>query len=70
MLMQVLFVCLPAMMPMAPLEALVYIQPFLNVICSEETSGPITGVALSAVHKFLLLGVIRTSSELASPLTH
>lgn len=31
-------------------------EPFLNVIRSEETSGPITGIALSAVLKFIDYG--------------
>lgn len=35
------------------LDILVYLKPFLSVIRSEETSGPITGVALSSIDKFL-----------------
>lgn len=35
-----------------------YLQPFLDVIRSDETGAPITGVALSAVHKILTLDVI------------
>ncbi|GFY82966.1 sec7 domain-containing protein [Actinidia rufa] len=35
-----------------------YLQPFLDVIKSEETSAPITGVALSAVHKILTLDIL------------
>jgi brefeldin A-resistance guanine nucleotide exchange factor 1 len=35
-----------------------YLQPFLDVIQSEETGAPITGVALSSVHKILTLDVI------------
>lgn len=34
-------------------DPLTYVEPFLDVIRSDETSGPITGVALSSVHKFL-----------------
>jgi brefeldin A-resistance guanine nucleotide exchange factor 1 len=34
-------------------DPITYLKPFLNVIRSEETSGPITGVALSSVDKFL-----------------
>ena len=35
-----------------------YLRPFLNVIVSEWTSGPVTGVALASVNKFLLYGFI------------
>ncbi|XP_010528362.1 PREDICTED: ARF guanine-nucleotide exchange factor GNL1-like [Tarenaya hassleriana] len=35
-----------------------YIQPFLDVIKSDETGAPITGVALSSVHKILTLDVL------------
>jgi hypothetical protein len=40
-------------------DILEYLQPFLDIILSEETSGPITGVALSAVNKFIKYGFIR-----------
>ncbi|KAL3693188.1 hypothetical protein R1sor_006839 [Riccia sorocarpa] len=36
----------------------VYLSPFLDVIRSDETGAPITGVALSAVYKILTLEVI------------
>ncbi|XP_057441916.1 ARF guanine-nucleotide exchange factor GNOM-like [Lotus japonicus] len=35
-----------------------YLQPFLDVIQSDETGAPITGVALSSVYKILTLDVI------------
>ena len=35
---------------MPPLE---YLSPFLDVIKSPETSGPITAVALTSMHRFL-----------------
>nr|XP_043608603.1 ARF guanine-nucleotide exchange factor GNOM-like [Erigeron canadensis] len=35
-----------------------YLQPFLDVIQSDETSAPITGVALSSIYKFLTLEVL------------
>ncbi|XP_028792657.1 ARF guanine-nucleotide exchange factor GNOM-like [Neltuma alba] len=35
-----------------------YLQPFLDVIRSDETGAPITGVALSSVYKILTLDVI------------
>eukprot|EP00048_Salpingoeca_helianthica_P023468 m.24517 g.24517 ORF g.24517 m.24517 type:complete len:1480 (+) comp8714_c0_seq1:128-4567(+) len=38
------------------------LMPFLSVIRSEITTGPITGVALSAVHKFLSYGLITPES--------
>ncbi|XP_059624174.1 ARF guanine-nucleotide exchange factor GNOM-like [Cornus florida] len=36
----------------------VYLQPFLDVIRSDETGAPITGVALSSVYKILALDVL------------
>ena len=39
-----------------------YFEPFLDVIRSEHTSGPITGVALSSINKFLLYGFLSTES--------
>ncbi|XP_052198905.1 ARF guanine-nucleotide exchange factor GNOM-like [Diospyros lotus] len=36
----------------------VYLQPFLDVVRSEETGAPITGVALSSVYKILTLDVL------------
>ena len=35
-----------------------YTGPFLEVIRSEDTSGPVTELALSAVFKFLSYGLI------------
>jgi hypothetical protein len=40
------------------------LKPFLNIIRSEETSGPITGVALTSVYKFLRVGLLSNSSFL------
>ena len=40
------------------INPVVYLQPFLDVIQSDETSAPITGVALSSIYKFLILEVI------------
>lgn len=39
-------------------EPLDYLTPFLQVIKSPETSGPITGIALTSVHKFLTENII------------
>ncbi|KAL3813403.1 hypothetical protein ACJIZ3_014671 [Penstemon smallii] len=40
------------------IDPVMYIQPFLNVIKSDETGAPITGVALSAVYKILNLEIL------------
>ncbi len=40
---------------MDPLE---YLTPFLETVKSPETSGPITLVALSALHKIIARGVL------------
>ncbi|XP_004307475.1 PREDICTED: ARF guanine-nucleotide exchange factor GNOM-like [Fragaria vesca subsp. vesca] len=40
----------------------VYLQPFLDVIRSDETGAPITGVALSSVYNILTLDVIDQNS--------
>ncbi len=37
----------------ASVEPLTYLEPFLDVIRSPETSGPITGVALTSVKRLL-----------------
>ncbi|KAL6974672.1 hypothetical protein U1Q18_028853 [Sarracenia purpurea var. burkii] len=44
--------------PWHTINPAVYLQPFLDVIRSDETGAPITGVALSSVHKILTLDVI------------
>ncbi|KAH7554546.1 hypothetical protein JRO89_XS12G0233900 [Xanthoceras sorbifolium] len=40
------------------IDPAVYLQPFLDVIRSDETGAPITGVALSSVYKILTLDVL------------
>ncbi|XP_055643698.1 Golgi-specific brefeldin A-resistance guanine nucleotide exchange factor 1 isoform X2 [Toxorhynchites rutilus septentrionalis] len=48
-------------------EPAVFLGPFLEVIRSEETTGPVTSLALSAVNKFLSYGLIDpTHSTLAA----
>uniref|UniRef100_A0A182JBH8 Uncharacterized protein n=1 Tax=Anopheles atroparvus TaxID=41427 RepID=A0A182JBH8_ANOAO len=48
-------------------EPSVFLAPFLDVIRSEETTGPVTSLALSAVNKFLSYGLIDpTHSTLAA----
>jgi brefeldin A-resistance guanine nucleotide exchange factor 1 len=37
---------------------LIFLTPFLDIIQSDETSGPITCLALNAVNKFLSYGLI------------
>ncbi|XWS44341.1 hypothetical protein CRYUN_Cryun15aG0037000 [Craigia yunnanensis] len=39
-------------------DPVVYLQPFLDVIQSDETGAPITGVALSSIYKILSLDVL------------
>ncbi|GIY37714.1 golgi-specific brefeldin A-resistance guanine nucleotide exchange factor 1 [Caerostris darwini] len=40
------------------LEPITYLKPFLDVIRAENTTGPVTGLGLSAVSKFLSYGLI------------
>lgn len=35
-----------------------FLSPFLDVIRSEDTTGPITGLALTSINKFLSYGLI------------
>ncbi|XP_035670130.1 Golgi-specific brefeldin A-resistance guanine nucleotide exchange factor 1-like [Branchiostoma floridae] len=48
------------------IEPNVFLGPFLDVIRSEDTTGPITGLALSSVNKFLSYGLVDPTSESAS----
>uniref|UniRef100_A0A0X3NZN1 SEC7 domain-containing protein n=1 Tax=Schistocephalus solidus TaxID=70667 RepID=A0A0X3NZN1_SCHSO len=43
------------------ISPLTYLTPFLDVIRSETTSGPITGLALTSVEKFLAYGLLEAS---------
>ncbi|GAA6009496.1 hypothetical protein JCM10207_003803 [Rhodosporidiobolus poonsookiae] len=45
-----------------PIDAVALLTPFLDVIRSPETSGPITAVALSSIDKFLSFGVLSPQS--------
>lgn len=55
-----------------------FLAPFLNVIRSEETTGPVTSLALSAVNKFLSYGLLdpvhasipQTIHSIADAVTH
>ncbi|XP_070186725.1 Golgi-specific brefeldin A-resistance guanine nucleotide exchange factor 1-like isoform X2 [Littorina saxatilis] len=47
------------------LEPNVFLSPFLDVIRSEDTTGPITGLALSSINKFLSYNLIDHTVETA-----
>lgn len=47
------------------IEPTVYLSPFLDVIRSENTTGPVTGLALSSISKFLSYGLIDAKSTTA-----
>ncbi|KAJ8760922.1 hypothetical protein K2173_021960 [Erythroxylum novogranatense] len=49
--------------PWHTINPAVYLQPFLDVIRSDETGAPITGVALSSVYKILTLDSIDHNTE-------
>ncbi|KAL3501499.1 hypothetical protein ACH5RR_035948 [Cinchona calisaya] len=42
-------------------QPVIYLQPFLDVIQSDETGGPITGVALSSIYNILTLDMLDLS---------
>lgn len=44
------------------INPILYLQPFLDVIQSDETSAPITGVALSSIYKFITLEVLHLNT--------
>lgn len=48
------------------IEPNVYLAPFLDVIRSEETTGPVTSLALAAINKFLSYGLIGKPWKLCS----
>ena len=48
---------------LSELEPTVYLLPLLEVIRSEDTSGPITGLALSSINKILSYNLIDISSD-------
>ncbi|XP_068423605.1 Golgi-specific brefeldin A-resistance guanine nucleotide exchange factor 1 isoform X3 [Clinocottus analis] len=43
---------------LSDVEPNVFLRPFLEVVRSEDTTGPITGLALTSVNKFLSYGLI------------
>ncbi|XP_015585956.1 Golgi-specific brefeldin A-resistance guanine nucleotide exchange factor 1 [Cephus cinctus] len=52
---------------LSQLEPGVFLAPFLEVIRSEETTGPVTSIALSAVHKFISYGLIDSEHSAIAP---
>lgn len=52
------------------IDPVLYLQPFLDVIKSEETGAPITGVALSSVYKILNLQVLDSKTMNANNALH
>ncbi|XP_060605825.1 Golgi-specific brefeldin A-resistance guanine nucleotide exchange factor 1-like isoform X2 [Ruditapes philippinarum] len=49
------------------IEPNAFLGPFLEVIRSEDTTGPITGLALTSVNKFLSYGLVDPNCDEASP---
>ncbi|KAF9597979.1 hypothetical protein IFM89_023464 [Coptis chinensis] len=52
------------------INPVIYLQPFLDVIISDETGAPITGAALSSVYKILSLDVINLDTANAEDAMH
>ncbi|XP_063047451.1 Golgi-specific brefeldin A-resistance guanine nucleotide exchange factor 1 isoform X2 [Engraulis encrasicolus] len=48
---------------LSDVEPIVFLRPFLEVVRSEDTTGPITGLALTSVNKFLSYGLIDSNHE-------
>ncbi|XP_056290825.1 Golgi-specific brefeldin A-resistance guanine nucleotide exchange factor 1 isoform X1 [Pseudoliparis swirei] len=51
---------------LSDVEPNVFLRPFLEVVRSEDTTGPITGLALTSVNKFLSHGLIDADHEAAA----
>ncbi|XP_034407333.1 Golgi-specific brefeldin A-resistance guanine nucleotide exchange factor 1 isoform X1 [Cyclopterus lumpus] len=51
---------------LSDVEPNVFLRPFLEVVRSEDTTGPITGLALTSVNKFLSYGLIDADHEAAA----
>lgn len=51
-------VCLHCFSELSDVEPNIFLRPFLEVVRSEDTTGPITGLALTSVNKFLSHGLI------------
>ncbi|XP_052236199.1 Golgi-specific brefeldin A-resistance guanine nucleotide exchange factor 1-like [Dreissena polymorpha] len=48
------------------IEPNTYLSPFLEVIRSEDTTGPITGLALTSINKFLSYGLVDPKRDVAA----
>lgn len=57
---------LVAVSDLSEIDVNTFLGPFLDVIRSEDTTGPITGIALSSVNKFLSYGLVDPSCESAA----
>uniref|UniRef100_H3CF70 Golgi brefeldin A resistant guanine nucleotide exchange factor 1 n=1 Tax=Tetraodon nigroviridis TaxID=99883 RepID=H3CF70_TETNG len=51
---------------LADVEPNVFLRPFLEVVRSEDTTGPITGLALTSVNKFLSYGLLDSNHDAAA----
>ncbi|KAM6956606.1 Golgi-specific brefeldin A-resistance guanine nucleotide exchange factor 1 [Aplochiton taeniatus] len=51
---------------LSDVEPNIFLRPFLEVVRSEDTTGPITGLALTSVNKFLSYGLIDAYHEEAA----
>ncbi|XP_008796771.2 ARF guanine-nucleotide exchange factor GNOM-like [Phoenix dactylifera] len=56
--------------PWSAVDPSAYLRPFLDVIRSDETGAPITGVALSSAHKILTLEVLDPGAPGADAAVH
>ncbi|GFR62155.1 Golgi-specific brefeldin A-resistance guanine nucleotide exchange factor 1 [Elysia marginata] len=51
---------------LSEIEPNAFLSPFLEVVRSEDTTGPITGLALTSINKFLSYGLVDPVGELAA----
>ncbi|XP_053291728.1 Golgi-specific brefeldin A-resistance guanine nucleotide exchange factor 1 isoform X7 [Pleuronectes platessa] len=51
---------------LSDIEPNIFLRPFLEVVRSEDTTGPITGLALTSVNKFLSYGLLDANHEAAA----
>ncbi|KAM6916618.1 Golgi-specific brefeldin A-resistance guanine nucleotide exchange factor 1 [Xenentodon cancila] len=51
---------------LSDVEPNVFLRPFLEVVRSEDTTGPITGLALTSVNKFLSYGLVDANHKAAA----
>ncbi|XP_011790969.1 PREDICTED: golgi-specific brefeldin A-resistance guanine nucleotide exchange factor 1 [Colobus angolensis palliatus] len=58
-----LFIFVYFLAELSEIEPNVFLRPFLEVIRSEDTTGPITGLALTSVNKFLSYALIDPTHE-------